>query len=92
MCVEVSFSPGTGLMLQLWSSYERRVLLTGSVIPTPTPMARLLISMLGKILRKKIQSGLVGNVGHRSQSVVRGFSFEVMNSFKSSLCYQAAFF
>lgn len=90
-CLEVSFSLGTGLMLQLCSGYERRVLLTGSAIPIPTPMSRLLILMLGEILRT-IQSGIVGDAGHRLQSVILGLSFGVINCFRGSLCCQAAFF
>lgn len=78
-------------MLWLWKSYERRFLLTSSVIPIPKPMAHLLILMLEKILHR-IQFGLVGNVGHRLQSVIPGFSFEMINSFESSLCYHSAYF
>lgn len=54
--------------------------------------------MLEKILRR-IQSGLVGGVGHRLHSVIPGLSFEVMNcfqairlhSFKDKLCANACY-
>lgn len=53
------------------------------------PVACLLILVLDKI-RSRIQFGLVDNEGHRLQSVIPACSFEMINSFKGSLCNLSA--